>query len=617
MADREIRELGQEGVFQDGVYMGDGSLETVRGGGRVGVIASSYEARQQRVILAGPEQGLISGDPDARLLSRGEAARGMAHLEQRAADAIAGTAVQTAQAMDRLAGQAATAMQQTAESSQRAVSHLEGQTREAFGRTEGALGVMSENLASNAERLAVLETALANERQRHAQAEEKLRKDQQITVDALTDQLNEALARVDRLSADLAKERSLPDVRQPLHSPRPIRQQPVAPMQDVFLQPVLPPHLQQGDEIRPDPAQPQRRRPQSQQVDHPRRHRSVSRSSRGSHHSRSPSASAGAAPSRAGSVRREGITSGVFDVPIKPRDPPTFAGRTQDDPEVWVGQVSNFFRLVGGSAQKQVAYASTLLSGTAQTWWQRKCKAWEEPQDWETFADQLVRRFRNTNKADAAMANLMNIKQRKEESTHDFICRFEAELDKVESYDESWVLKMFIWGLPQDQAVLVSQGKPTRLTQAFQLARDAALAAQMARRPGGSGKTEGSSSQKGQGRGQGKSTGQHAGTGQSSAPNTAYQAQGYHVQQGGKNRGRGQAGRPPAPPQPVVVRQPAQHQASGSGQRGRNAGNQRRPRAAALAAQDDQGMAGPSDQEAAQHAAVSGTDASLRQRQGN
>ena len=48
--------------------------------------------------------------------------------------------------------------------------------------------------------------------------------------------------------------------------------------------------------------------------------------------------------------------------------------------------------------------------------------------------------------------------------------RFEAELDKVEMYDESWVLKMFIWGLPQDQAVLVSQGKPTRLTQAFQLA---------------------------------------------------------------------------------------------------------------------------------------------------
>ena len=54
------------------------------------------------------------------------------------------------------------------------------------------------------------------------------------------------------------------------------------------------------------------------------------------------------------------------------------------------------------------------------------------------------------------MAALMNIKQKKEESTHDFICRFEAELDKVDSYDESWMLKMFIWGLPSDQAVLVS-----------------------------------------------------------------------------------------------------------------------------------------------------------------
>ena len=111
---------------------------------------------------------------------------------------------------------------------------------------------------------------------------------------------------------------------------------------------------------------------------------------------------------------------------------------------MWVGQVSNFFRLVGGPPQKQVAYASTLLQGTAQTWWQRKMRAWEDPKDWATFADQLIGRFKNTNKADTAMAALMNIKQRKEESTHDFICRFEAELDKVDTYDESWMLKMFI-----------------------------------------------------------------------------------------------------------------------------------------------------------------------------
>ena len=71
-------------------------------------------------------------------------------------------------------------------------------------------------------------------------------------------------------------------------------------------------------------------------------------------------------------------------------------------------------------------------------------KAREDPKDWATLANQLIRRFKNTNKADFAMAALMNIKQRKEESTHDFISQFEAELDKVDTYDESWVLRMFI-----------------------------------------------------------------------------------------------------------------------------------------------------------------------------
>ena len=57
-----------------------------------------------------------------------------------------------------------------------------------------------------------------------------------------------------------------------------------------------------------------------------------------------------------------------FDIRIMPRDPPTFLGRSSKDPERWVGQVSNFFRLVGGSEAKRVAYASTLLTGVAQTW---------------------------------------------------------------------------------------------------------------------------------------------------------------------------------------------------------------------------------------------------------
>ena len=130
------------------------------------------------MLVAGIEQGLIRGGPDAIPVSRGEVACGMQSLEQRATEVIGGTAVKTAQAMDRLAGQAATAVQQIAESSQRVVSNLEGQTRKVFGRTETALGSMREDVVSNAEKLTNLENALRDERRRHVVAEEQMRQDQ-------------------------------------------------------------------------------------------------------------------------------------------------------------------------------------------------------------------------------------------------------------------------------------------------------------------------------------------------------------------------------------------------------------------------------------------------------
>ena len=160
MADREIIEAQE----QEGVNMGDGSVETVRGAGRVGIITQSFETSHQRVVVARTEPRMVMGGSDAMLVSRGEAARGMADLEQRAAQAIAGTTAQMAQAMDRLAGQAASAVQQSVESSQRAVSHLEGETRVAFGRMETALGSMREELVSNKDKLTALEHALVQER---------------------------------------------------------------------------------------------------------------------------------------------------------------------------------------------------------------------------------------------------------------------------------------------------------------------------------------------------------------------------------------------------------------------------------------------------------------------
>ena len=205
-----------------------------------------------------------------------------------------------------------------------------------------------------------------------------------MTVEDLQRQLNEALARVDHLSADLAKEHSLYDVQSWPHLPHHL----ASPMPSV-----QPSQFTKGGEIMADTIRPPQLSAQSRSSDHLRYYRSESCSSTGSHRSQTPGAFAGAAPSMTRFVRTKEINSGAFDMTIKPRNPPTFSRRTQDDAEMWVGQVSNFFCLVGGPPQKQVAFASMLLQGTAQSWWQRKVKTREDPKDWESLADQLIGRF--------------------------------------------------------------------------------------------------------------------------------------------------------------------------------------------------------------------------------
>ena len=55
--------------------------EVVTGAGCVGIIATAIETRQQRVLIAGQDQGSGVGSSDAALVMRDEAVRGMQTLE--------------------------------------------------------------------------------------------------------------------------------------------------------------------------------------------------------------------------------------------------------------------------------------------------------------------------------------------------------------------------------------------------------------------------------------------------------------------------------------------------------------------------------------------------------
>ena len=132
----------------------------------------------------------------------------------------------------------------------------------------------------------------------------------------------------------------------------------------------------------------------------------------------------------------------------------------------------------------QVSYVGTLLQGTAQLWFRRECSAGRRPESWQGLAEALCDRFRNSTKADQAQSTLMNIRQGKNESAHDFSLRFEAMLDKILACDETWVRNLFIWGLHTNIAQTVNMKNLSTLNRAMQLAKRADMAITMSRRPG-------------------------------------------------------------------------------------------------------------------------------------
>ena len=132
---------------------------------------------------------------------------------------------------------------------------------------------------------------------------------------------------------------------------------------------------------------------------------------------------------------------------IKPKDPPAYHGKAIEDVEVWSQQVDNYLQLLGGDDDTQVAYVGTLLQGAAQLWFQRENNAGRRPRIWTQLAESLCDRFGNPTKADYAQSQLSSMRQGKNESAHDYSLRFEAVLDKIPVYEESWVRNMFVWGL--------------------------------------------------------------------------------------------------------------------------------------------------------------------------
>ena len=175
------------------------------------------------------------------------------------------------------------------------------------------------------------------------------------------------------------------------------------------------------------------------------------------------------------------VTS-TFQLGIKPKDPPVFHGRANEDVSTWISKVQDFLYLTEANSRQQVAYTATLLQEAAADWWVSLLKErnGRRPDDFLELAVLLEKRFGSSTRVDRARADLRNIRQGQSETVRSYSTRFEALLGKLPTFDKEWAKMQFIWGLHQRIAELVTIAGPSDLHAAINHAEKVEMARNLA-----------------------------------------------------------------------------------------------------------------------------------------
>ena len=128
----------------------------------------------------------------------------------------------------------------------------------------------------------------------------------------------------------------------------------------------------------------------------------------------------------------------------KPKEPPCFLGRSSDDVHTWTSLMRHYLTFMGGSDAQQVAYSVTLLHESVHEWYIRyERRHRNPPSDWVQLCNLLLERFGSNIYSQEAQSQLMSIAQG-QQLVRDYASQFETLLGRLDSYDESMMLKQFI-----------------------------------------------------------------------------------------------------------------------------------------------------------------------------
>ena len=179
-----------------------------------------------------------------------------------------------------------------------------------------------------------------------------------------------------------------------------------------------------------------------------------------------PGPSAGAGSIGLPPSSMQGTTFGqpsAFQVVMKPREPPTFAGKVSEDIELWLYTVRAYFRTVAAPEEQKVGYTLTMLQDAAREWWTQwvRQRGGIEPATFEELAAALTTRFVNRSKEQVARVELRTIRQLKNENARTYAARFNRLLGHLLNYDDVWALDQFTSGLVPKVAELLLLKAPT------------------------------------------------------------------------------------------------------------------------------------------------------------
>ena len=211
-------------------------------------------------------------------------------------------------------------------------------------------------------------------------------------------------------------------------------------------------------------------------------------------------------------AQKQASTSGPssghrLQIQMKPNEPPTFTGRKDQDVDIWLHQVEDYFALTKPNDEDGVAYLVLKLSHFARDWWEAEVKAHrrDQPATIEEMKMLLREAFSSPLRERHARAEIRNLRQKPGEDYREYASRFKSLLARLPagSYSDAIAMDDWIFGLNPPYGERVMALKPKTLQEAISIMGELDIAHQFCRRDG-----RGQTSQTQSGQGSGGSGGQ-------------------------------------------------------------------------------------------------------------